>query len=218
MTGETSMTAADGRFVTFAGGGFGTMQIERVVGSEPAPGAASGPGHLRNQLPDLYRESDFAMRFLAGFELVLDPLLAMLDNLPEHFDSAYAPRDVLNLLTRWLGLEHDESRSGEERRRLLQRAPELLRRRGTRSGLELALELAFPGVPFRIEERGTVTWALEQPGDVAEEPPSFVVYCDVPLAAERLAAVVRVIDQAKPAHVSFRLRVRAAATSEGPET
>jgi phage tail-like protein len=211
------MSAADGRFVTFAGGGFGTMQLERVVGSEPAPAAASGPGHLRRQLPQLYRESDFAMRFVAALEAVLDPLLATIDNLPDHFDSSYAPRDVLDLLTRWLGLEHDESRSGEERRRLIARAPELMRRRGTRGGLELALQLAFPGVPFRIEERGTVTWTLEQPAAAPEEPPSFVVYCDVPLAAERLAAVVRVIDQAKPVHVSFRLRVRSASSGEGTD-
>ena len=97
MSGEATMTAADGRFVTFAGGGFGTMQLERVVGSEPAPAAASGTGHLRHQLPELYRESDFAMRFLAALETVIDPLLATLDNLPEHFEAAYAPRDVLEL-------------------------------------------------------------------------------------------------------------------------
>ena len=92
------------------------------------------------------------MRFVSAFEALLDPLVAALDNLPEHFDPAYAPRDVLDLLTDWLGLEHDEARSGEERRAIVRRAPELMRRRGTRAGLELALSLAFPGVPFRVED------------------------------------------------------------------
>ena len=58
------------------------------------------------------------MRLVSGFEALLDPLVAALDNLPEHFDPVYAPRDVLDLLTEWLGLEHDEARSGEERRTL----------------------------------------------------------------------------------------------------
>ena len=91
-------------------------------------------------------------------------------------------------------------------------APELMRRRGTREGLELALSLAFPGVPLRVEDSGSVTWSLE---DAEGEPdpeaaPSFVVYCDVPLPEQRLAAVARLIEQAKPAHVGYRLRVRAA--------
>jgi phage tail-like protein len=202
-------------FVTFAGGGFGTIQVERSVGSDPAPAPVSTRGYLRDNLPGIYSEGDFAMRFVAALETLLDPLVAALDNLPEHFDPAYAPRDVLDLLTEWLGLEHDEARSGEERRRIVQHAPELMRRRGTKAGLELALELAFPGVPFRIEDRGAVTWSLEDQEPGKEEPPSFVVYCNMPLPENRLAAVARLIDQAKPAHVTYRLRVRAAKPGEG---
>ena len=102
----------------------------------------------------MYSDDDFAMRLVSAFEAVLDPLVATLDNLAEHFDAAYAPRDVLELLSDWLALERDEQRSGEERRRILQRAPELMRLRGTRAGIELALELAFPDVPFRVRRRG----------------------------------------------------------------
>jgi phage tail-like protein len=199
--------------VTFAGAGFGTIQIERAVGSEPAPASASGRRYLRDNLPGIYSDGDFGMRFVAALEAVLDPLVAALDNLPEHFDPVYAPRDVLDLLTGWLGLEHDEARSGEERRRIVQMAPELMRRRGTKAGLELALELAFPGVPLRVEDGGSVTWSLDEgegEGDgEALGPAAFVVYCDVPLPEQRLAAVARLIEQAKPAHVGYRLRVRA---------
>jgi phage tail-like protein len=207
--------------VTFAGAGFGTIQIERAVGSHPAPAAVSGRRHLRDNLPGIYSEGDFGMRLVGALEAVLDPLVAALDNLPEHFDPAYAPRDVLDLLTGWLGLEHDEARSGEERRRIVQMAPELMRRRGTRAGLELALTLAFPGVPLRVEDGGSVTWSLEDPAaeDGDGEPaaaPAFVVYCDIPLPDQRLAAVARLIEQAKPAHVGYRLRVRASrARDEG---
>ena len=199
-----------GPFITFAGRGFGTMQIERVIGGDPAPQPVSTPGYLRGHLPGMYAEEDFAMRMVSAFEGVLDPLVATLDNLPEHFEAAYAPRDVLELLTDWLALERDELRSGEERRHIVQRAPELMRLRGTKRGLALALELAFPGVPFRIEDAGGVTWSLDPEAAWKAVPPAFVIYCAMPLAEDKLAAVARLVDQAKPAHVAYRLRVRAA--------
>ena len=90
---------------------------------------------------------------------------------------------MLDLLTEWLGLEHDEARSGEERRAIVRMAPELMRRRGTKAGLELALALAFPGVPFRVEDAGAVTWSLDLEEEEKPAPPSFVVYCDVAAAA-----------------------------------
>jgi phage tail-like protein len=203
------------QFVTFAGAGFGTIQVERAVGTDPAPASVSGRRYLRDNLPGIYSEGDFGMRFVAALEGLLDPLVAALDNLPEHFDPVYAPRDVLDLLTGWLGLEHDEARSGEERRRIVQMAPELMRRRGTREGLELALRLAFPGVPFRVEDGGSVSWAVELSEPEPSAPPAFVVYCDVPLSETRLAAAARLIEQAKPAHVSYRLRVKAPKASDG---
>lgn len=218
MADEQNQEQNGNAFRTFAGEGFGTVQLERVTGSEPAPPAASGRRYLRDNLPGIYSDGDFGMRFIAALEVLLDPLVASLDNLPDHFDPAHAPRDVLDLLTGWLGLEHDEARSGEERREIVRRAPELMRRRGTRAGLELALALAFPGVPLRIEDTGSVTWSLDREeadaGAPAAEAPSFVVYCDTPLPEQRLAAVARLIDQVKPAHVSYRLRVKAERSPE----
>jgi phage tail-like protein len=204
-----------GLFQTFVGSGFGTVQIERAVGNDPPPPAVSGRRYLRDNLPSMYSEGDFGMRLVSGFEYLLDPLVAALDNLSEHFDPVYAPRDVLDLLTEWLGLEHDEARSGEERREIVRMAPELMRRRGTKAGLELALKLAFPGVPFRVDDGGGVTWSLELDDPEPTDPPAFVVYCDVPLSPARLGAVARMIDQAKPAHVSYRLRVKAPQRDKG---
>jgi phage tail-like protein len=206
------------RYQTFVGSGFGTVQIDRTVGTDAAPAAVSGRRYLRDGLPGVYREGDFGMRLVRAFEELLDPLVAVLDNLPEHFDPAYAPRDVLDLLTGWLGLEHDEARSGEERRRIVRMAPELMRRRGTKAGVELALELAFPGVPFRVQDGGSVTWSLELGEPEAAQPAAFVVYCDTPLSEARLGAVARLIDQAKPAHVSYRLRVKASKREDGSAT
>jgi phage tail-like protein len=197
-------------FVTFAGGGFGTIQIERAAGGDPTPEPVSSRRYLRDHLPTIYADGDFGMRMVAAFEGVLDPLVATLDNLAEHFDAAHAPRDVLELMSDWLALERDEMRSGEERRRIVRRAPELMRLHGTRAGLELALTLAFPGVPFRVEDAGGVRVSSDPYGDWTDAPTSFVVYCDQPLEQDRLAAVARLIDQAKPAHVAYRLRVKTA--------
>jgi hypothetical protein len=90
-----------------------------------------------------------------------------------------------------------------------------MRLRGTKAGLELALELAFPGIPFRVEDKGGVTWSLDPEAEGEGPPASFVVYCDRPLPENTLAAAARLIDQAKPAHVAHRLRVRAAEPGEG---
>jgi len=135
VSDDSPITNGDGEtpglFQTFIGAGFGTVQIERAVGTDPAPPAVSGRRYLRDNLPGIYSEGDFGMRLVSGFEALLDPLVAALDNLPEHFDPTYAPRDVLDLLTEWLGLEHDEARSGEERRAIVRMAPELMRWRGS---------------------------------------------------------------------------------------
>jgi phage tail-like protein len=156
---------------TFAGVGFGTLRLRRVVGEDPPPQPVSARAHLRENLPAVYREGDFGMRFVGALEHVLDPIVALLDNLPAHFDPRHAPPDVVELLGAWMGLERDEARRGEDRRELALGAAELLHRRGTCAGLEQALALAFPGVPLRVEDGGGVTWstAHEDAGGGASE-------------------------------------------------
>ena len=73
------------------------------------------------------------MRFVGALEAVLDPIVAVLDALPAHFNPDHAPRDVLDLLAAWLGVELDESQPLRERRELVRQAAELSRRRGTRA-------------------------------------------------------------------------------------
>jgi phage tail-like protein len=148
------------------------------------------------------------MRFVGALETLLDPIVAMLDALPEHFDPDYAPRDILNLLSAWLGVDLDESQAIAVQRDTIRRAAELGRRRGTKGGLELALSLAFPGVPLRVEDEGGVVWSAD--GKRVESKPSqFVVYCDKPVTEDVQAAIARCIEQFKPVHTAYRLRVKA---------
>ena len=121
------------------------------------------------------------MRFVGALETLLDPIVAMLDALPEHFDPDYAPRDILNLLERagWASTSTSRRRSRCSATRS-GGPPSSARRRGTKGGLELALSLAFPGVPLRVEDDGGIVWSAD--GQRVESKPSqFVVYCDKPV-------------------------------------
>ena len=42
-----------------------------------------------------------------------------------------------------------------------------------------------------------------------QNPPQFVVYCDKPVTEDVQAAIARCIEQFKPVHTAYRLRVKA---------
>jgi phage tail-like protein len=206
--GTTANGDGTGEFKTFMGAGFGTMLVQLSAGAKETPTVASSRAYLRSGLPAIYQESDFGMRFIGALEELLDPIVAVLDALPAHFDPDHAPRDILNLLSAWLGADIDESQDVKYQREMVRRAADLGRKRGTVSGLELALKLQFPDVPLRIEDQGGVKWSLDQQ-PVEAPPPSFVVYCDKPIAEQVQAAVARCIEQHKPVGTAYRLRVKA---------
>jgi phage tail-like protein len=207
-TGSNGASDGDGEFKTFIGAGFGTMMVRFSAGPKETPPVASNRAYLRSGLPAVYQEGDFGMRFIGGLEGLLDPIVAVLDALPAHFDPDHAPRDILNLLAAWLGVDLDESQELRHQREMVRRAADLARKRGTVSGLELALTLSFPDVPTRIEDQGGVRWSVDHV-PVEAPPPSFIVYVDKPIAEEVQAAVARCIEQHKPVGTAYRLRVKA---------
>jgi len=206
--GSTAGNGDGGEFKTFMGAGFGTMMVRLSAGPKTTPPVASSRAYLRSGLPAVYQESDFGMRFIGALEELLDPIVAVLDALPAHFDPDHAPRDILSLLAAWLGVDLDESQEIRHQREMVRRAADLGRKRGTVAGLELALGLAFPNVPLRIEDQGGVRWSLDQ-HPVDAPPPSFIVYCDKPVQEEVQAGIARCIEQHKPVGTSYRLRVKA---------
>jgi len=78
----------------------------------------------------------------------------MLDALPEHFDPDYAPRDILNLLSAWLGVDLDESQPIAVQRDTIRRAAELAEHGRSRKGQE---RLALFGIEAidRVDETET---------------------------------------------------------------
>jgi phage tail-like protein len=198
-----------------------SLSLRRPSLNGDSPAVASERAYLRKALPAIYQEGDFGVRFVGSLETLLDPIIALLDSRPAYIDPDLAPEDVLALLARWLGLEVDEAWPVERKRELVRRADELARRHGTRAGLELTLQIAFPEHPLRVEDSGTITWA-GQKGKAAKggsatdkSGAGFVVYCDAPLDEHELGAVSRLIEQVKPVNVTYKLRVKAARSSGG---
>jgi phage tail-like protein len=181
---------------------------------EDPPPVAATRRVLRSELPAVYQENDFGLRFVGGLEGVLDPVLALLDSLPAHIDPDLAPQDLLDLLAGWLGVEVDEAWPEKRRRELVRLAGELARLRGTQAGLELALRVSFPDVPLRIEDSGSVSYAADPAGLPKAKKPQFDVYCDQPLEEKELARVAATIEQLKPVHVDYRLRVKTPQTRQ----
>ncbi len=194
---------------TFGGAGFGTLMFQMASGPTPTPPVASTRAYLRNGLPSLYQDGDFGMRFVGALEELLDPIVAVLDGLPYHFDPNHAPPDILELLAAWLGVDLDETQDIRHQREMVRRSAELGRRRGTVKGLELALKLHFPDLPMRVEDNGGVVWH-GKPARSEKASASFVVYCDKPVEETAQAAIARCIEQYKPVHSTYRLRVKAA--------
>jgi phage tail-like protein len=194
------------------GNGFTTIRRRRLQQAAPSggppPAVASRRSYLRSGLPPVYQAEDFGLRYVGALEQLLDPPVALLDALPRHFSSDLGPLDLVELMTAWVGANPNESWSEPVQRDWLRQSAELTRRRGTRAGLELALRTGFPDLPFRVEDSGRAAAARSE--DELPDPgaPSFVVYCDVHVPEEVQATIARLIDDVKPVHVSYRLRVR----------
>jgi phage tail-like protein len=178
-----------------------------------APPTASARRYLRDGLPAVYRENDFAMRFLQGLEEVLDPIVAFLDALPAHLDVSLAPPEFVMLVGEWLGVDPEGRWQGllgddeVRRRELVRSATVIARRRGTGASLQLVLDLLFPDLGLRVRDFGRSTFSAEQ-----REPPaadaSFEVVSAVEPARGSRAAIDRVVEQLRPVHVTYRgLRV-----------
>ena len=184
--------------------------------TDSAPPTASARRYLRDGLPAVYRENDFAMRFLEGLEEVLDPIVAFLDALPAHLDLSLAPPEFIMLVGEWLGVDpegrwqgllgHDEVR----RRRLVGRATVIARRRVTRAALQLVLDLLFPDLGLTVRDFGRSTFSGELRDPPAADA-SFEVVSAVEPARGRRAAIDRVVEQLRPVHVAYRgLRIEEA--------
>jgi len=163
---------------------------------------------IGQQLPALYQDDGFALRFAGALDEVLAPLLLTLDCASAYFDPWLAPSDVLDWLAGWVGTEVDETWSLAKRREVVARSADLYRRQGTVSGLADRVELVF-GVRPEIEESGGVA-ASATPGAPLpgrSEPGLLVrLRVDDPTTVDvrRLDVLIGAV---KPAHLPHRVEV-----------
>lgn len=163
---------------------------------------------LLDGLPRIYREDDFLVRFVGGFDDVLAPVHATVDDLDAYLDMAVCPPNYLPWLASWLGLEVDERWPTSRRRRFVREAVEVYRWRGTAYGIELAVEL-YTGASATVTDSGGL--AVEDlPGG---EPPgspelSLEVTVRTTDAAVTEEVVDRIVQHVKPVHVPHTIHIR----------
>lgn len=164
----------------------------------------------------------FAMRFLKALEEVLDPIVTLLDCLPAHLDPKLAPLNALHTMADWLGLPFEEHVPGDNwlseqdrhkklrqrQQRLVEKALEINRSRGTKGGLELLLELMFgdPDRPvFKVLDGGYCVVGSLPPADRGRpEPGTFVVQWTEHLHPDVVRAVKHLVEREKPVNARCR--------------
>ncbi|MBH1939189.1 phage tail protein [Streptomyces sp. AV19] len=152
-------------------------------GHRPGPFRTSEvPGYrsLLAILPTVYREGDFADRFVSGFDDVLAPVMETLDCLDGYFTAGTAPADFLDWMLEWSGAPLPASVPEAGRRYALRAGVRLQGLRGTRVGLELLIREVLGG-QVDIEDSGGTRygqWFGHDPAD--HQPPRVRVRVAVP--------------------------------------
>jgi phage tail-like protein len=167
------------------------------------------PVALLDLLPGVYRDLDDNIgRFTETFDALLAPAWMVLDNIDAYFDPALAPLDFLHVLAAWVGMPLDGNWREDQARRLVARAVELYRWRGTRRGVSALVE-AYTGVVPEVEDSGGTVWSAT-PGAPAPgvDQPSVRVRVQLPADSdEDLVRLTRLIAENVPAHVAVNVEI-----------
>jgi len=176
-----------------------------------------GNGHklqasrLLEYLPAFYREDEFMGQFLLIFESILTPIENTVNALPLFLDPKLVPESLLPWLASWLDLVLDESWPLAKRRKLVARAAELYRWRGTWRGLSEYLEIYagvtpeiieyIPGMPLDSTSRLGINTQLGSPGTGNH----FTISVDVVEKVD-IRVIKNIIEAQKPACTTYTLR------------
>lgn len=111
-------------------------------------------------LPGVYQEDAFAQRLMSGFDVVLAPVLATLDDLAAYVDPRLAPDDFVRWLAGWVGVPFDASWTPERRREVVAHAVPMHRRRGTLAGVVDLVRLAVgDDADIKVKDTGGASWS-----------------------------------------------------------
>lgn len=168
-------------------------------------------------LPEVYQEDkesrDFLERFLSIFSTIHDEMEEKIDNIYKYFDNDYVDGDYLKWLSSWLSISADDRWEKEALRRLLKKAPEIYKIRGTKRAIEEMIEI-FTGEKPKIIEYFQYRKDLEdsQKGRVLKklygnDPYTFTVLVKSEYVKEnyRKVAIKKILDEEKPAYTEAKL-------------
>ena len=177
-------------------------------------------------LPSVYQQDPFMRRLLLIFESVLVPLEQVVDMLPLYTEPEMIPEEFLPWLAHWVALSLDSAWPVERQRALVADAVEIYRWRGTKRGLKLHIA-TYTGIePVIQEAQGGFVLGREsglgwttQLAVAPRNPLLFIVTvpADNPRAID--PEVLRaIIEEDKPAHAVYRLRVVRALSARPRDT
>jgi phage tail-like protein len=98
-------------------------------------------------LPTVYQEIDFIHHFIKIFEQAFDPVVNSFNSMWANLDPLTAPHALIPFLAQWVDWPMDSQLGLLQQRRLIRRAVEIYRWRGTRKGLRFYLHL-YTGLPL----------------------------------------------------------------------
>ncbi|WP_305783842.1 phage tail protein [Symbioplanes lichenis] len=182
--------------------------VAEVAGRRAAVPGLSTPDPLGRRLPAVYAADDLAQRLTEGFDTVLAPVHATLDNLWAYFTPSVAPDDFVDWLGEWVGAAAGRDWPAAQRRHAVVNAVAGHRIRGTVPGLRAALRDTF-GVEAEIEESGGTSWSATPGGRLPGRPDAHlrvrIPSADVtPGLADRVREFV---EANRPAHVPCTVEV-----------
>lgn len=166
------------------------------------------PYPIGTLMPAVYQEDQATMRWTAGLDDVLAPVISTLDCLGAYIDPLLAPEDFVTWLADWFGTALDENWPPERQRAAVARSVSLYRQAGTIEGLRALLELVT-ACEVVVTDSGGVVWSqapnTPPPGT---GQPSIEVKVSAPAGHELdMKAIDELVAAAKPAHVAHRVEV-----------
>jgi phage tail-like protein len=170
------------------------MLTVRHNGYLPEDGRAQS--RLLDYLPSIFADDPFLDGFLQIFESIWSPLERQVDQMHAYFDPRLTPTEFLPWLSTWVDLALDENWPEARRRELILRAAELYRRRGTKGALQDYLTIYMGAQPEIVEDGAdgnpfhfSVIFRVGDPATIDQE------------------RIKRIIEEEKPAHTTYTLRV-----------
>ena len=166
------------------------------------------PYPIGSLMPAIYQEDAATMRWTAGLDDVLAPVISTLDCVGAYIDPMLAPDDFVSWLGDWFGTVLDENWPSHRRRAAVARSVALYRQSGTVAGLRALVEIVTGG-HAEVADSGGVTWSQEPlaalPGSAEA---SVEVRVSVPPGSSLdPKSIDELVAAAKPAHVAHRVEV-----------